>query len=112
MLDQLDQLAAEVSAAGLSRPDLESLLYRLSGQERRLFLRLTRGPALTTELRSECSIGNISQVRSSLNAKLAAADDPRRVVCRLQPHRNVYGESGQLGSWQLVVEAGHERRAA
>ena len=112
MRDQLDRLAADVQAAGLSRTDFEALVLRLSPQERRLFLRLTRGPALTTELRQACSIGNVSQVRSSLNAKLEEGGDPRRVSCRVLPHRNVYGERGQLGEWQLVGGGGGEQRAA
>lgn len=110
--DQLDQLAADVQAAGISRSDFEALVLRLSPQERRLYLRLARGPAKTTELRQVCSIGNVSQVRASLNAKLDAAGDPRRVACRVLPHRNVYGERGQLGEWQLVGGGGGEQRAA
>jgi hypothetical protein len=112
MRDQLDQLAAEVQAAGIDRPTFESLVLRLSPQERRLFLRLARGPALTTELRQVCSIGNVSQARASLNAKLASGGDPRRVACRVRPHSNVYGERGQLGEWQLVSGGGGEQRAA
>lgn len=112
MRDQLDQLAAEVSAAGISRPEFESLVLRLSPQERRLFLRLARGSALTTELRAVCSIGNVSQVRTSLNGKLQAGGDHRRVVCHVGPHRNVYGESIQLGEWQLVIGCADEQRAA
>jgi hypothetical protein len=109
--DQLDRLAAEVSAAGLSRPDLESLLFRLSGQQRRLFLRLVRGPADTVEVRTACSVGNISECAAALNAKLAAVGDDRRVVCQVKPHVNAYGERGSLGLWQLV-RGGGERRAA
>lgn len=112
MRDQLDQLAAEVQAAGISRPEFESLVLRLSPQERRLFLRLARGPALTTELRQVCSIGNVSQVRSTLNDKLEAGGDPRRVICHTEPHRNVYGERGTLGKWQLELGGGDEQRAA
>ena len=105
MDDQLDQLAAEVSAAGLTRTDLEAVVLRLSPQQRRLFMRLTRGPADTVELRRECSLGNISEAASVLNEKLVAAGDERRVVCTLQPHRNVYGEEGKLGRWELVSGA-------
>lgn len=111
MRDQLDRLAADVQAAGLSRTDFEALVLRLSPQERRLFLRLARGPAMTTELRQACSVGNISQVRSSLNAKLEQAGDPRRVLCDVQPHTNVYGERGRLGAWQLVGDGGEQRAA-
>jgi len=99
---QLDQLAAEISAAGISKPELEGLLYQLSGQQRRLFLALSSGPADTVEIRRKCSVGNISECAIALNAKLAAAGDHRRVVCDVQPHRNVYGEQGRLGSWRLV----------
>ena len=112
MRDTFDQLASEVSAAKLSRPELEGLLYRLSGQQRRLFLRLCRGPADTITLRSECSIGNISEVRAGLNAKLAAVDDPRRVVCTVQPHANQFGENGVIGTWRLVSAGERERAAA
>ena len=111
MRDQLDQLAAEVSAAGLSRPELEGVLYQLSGQQRRLFLRLVRGPADTIDIRRECSVGNVSECAVSLNEKLAAAGDPRRVVCELQPHVNVYGEQGKLGTWRLVGGRGEQRAA-
>lgn len=99
---QLDQLAAEVKAAGISRPELETLLYALSGQQRRLFLRLVRGPADTVAIRRECSVGNISECAIALNDKLAAAGDPRRVICEVLPHVNVYGEQGKLGTWRLV----------
>ena len=114
MRDQLDQLAADVQAAGLTRTDFEALVLRLSPQERRFYLRVARGPARTTELRQVCSIGNVSQVRASLNAKLEQAGDPRRVLCRVLPHRNVYGESGQLGEWYLVGDgcSGERQRAA
>lgn len=102
MRDQLDQLAAEISAAGISRPELEGLLYQLSGQQRRLFLRLVRGPADTVAIRRECSVGNISECKTALNAKLEAAGDPRRVICDVQPHVNAYGEAGKLGLWRMV----------
>jgi len=108
---QLDQLAAEISAAGISKPELEGLLYQLSAQQRRLFLHLARGPADTVTIRRECSVGNISEAAIALNGKLAAAGDSRRVVCAVLPHRNVYGEQGRLGSWRLVG-GGDERATA
>ena len=103
---QLDQLAAEVSTSGISRDELEGLIYRLSGQQRRLFLRLSRGDADTVELRAACSIGNISEAARDLNAKLARAGDARRVVCELQPHTNAFGERGSIGLWRLVGVSG------
>ena len=108
---QLDQLAAEVKAAGISQPELEGILYQLSGQQRRLFLRLARGPADTVDIRRDCSVGNISECAIALNAKLASAGDPRRVVCDVQPHVNAYGERGTLGNWRLVDGASGVRAA-
>lgn len=96
------ELAAEVKAAGLSRAEFEGVVYRLSGQQRRLYLRLCRGAADTVELRSGCSIGNVSEVVRAINAKLTAAGDPRRVICEVRPHVNQFGESGSLGVWKLA----------
>lgn len=111
MDDQLDQLAAEVQAAGISRSDFEAILLRLSPQERRLFLLLARGSADTMRVRRECSIGNPSEVRETLNRKLAAAGDRRRVICSLTQHQNQFGEQGRIGVWTLAGQRG-ERVAA
>jgi len=109
--EQLNNLATAVARAGISGPEFESLVLQLRGQQKRLFLHLVeRGPADTVAIRRECSVGNISECASALNEKLAAASDPRRVVCDLQPHVNVYGERGTLGLWRLVE--GHGDRAA
>ena len=106
----VDQLAAEVRAAKLDRPQFESLIYRLGPQQRRLFLRLARGPATTVDLRRECSIGNVSQIVIELNGKLAAVDDPRRVSCELVSHKNQFGESGRQGLWRLESNGGRHAR--
>lgn len=110
MRDTVDALAAEVTAAGLTRPEVEGLLYKLSPAQRRLFLRLSRGPADTITVRTSCSIGNVSEAARELNAKLQAAGDPRRVVCSVQRHRNQFGEEGKLGEWRLT--GGEDVRAA
>lgn len=114
MREQLDSLATEIAAAGLSRDTFEAVVLRLSGQQRRLFLRLARGPADTIAIRRECSVGNISECAISLNRKLLAAGDSRRVVCHVLPHVNAYGEPGKIGLWQLVGDDGNdgERLAA
>lgn len=98
----LETLAGLVLASGLTPAGLQSLVLDLGPQEARLFARLLDGPANTVEIRNGCSIGNISEVRRTLNAKLEAAGDPRRVVCNLVPHTNQFGERGQLGEWRLL----------
>ena len=112
--EQLDQLAADVQAAGISQPQLEGIVYQLSGQQRRLFLHLCqRGEADTVEIRQLCSIGNISECARELNLKLARCGDQRRVSCRVQPHRNQFGEATKLGKWRMVSGvAAHDGIAA
>ena len=98
----LETLAGLVQASGLTPSGFQSLVLKLGPQESRLFARLLDGPADTVAIRNGCSIGNISEVRRTLNAKLEAAGDPRRVVCTLVPHTNQFGNRGQLGEWRLL----------
>lgn len=98
----LETLAGLVKSSGLTPSGLQSLVLQLGPQESRLFARLLDGPADTVTIRNRCAIGNISEVRRTLNAKLEAAGDPRRVVCQLVPHTNRFGNRGQLGEWRLV----------
>lgn len=107
--ETLDSLAGIVKASGLTPAGLQSLVLDLGPQESRLFARLMQGPADTVAIRNGCSIGNISQVRRDLNAKLEAAGDPRRVVCSLVPWVNQFGNRGKLGEWRLLdLEAAND----
>jgi hypothetical protein len=103
MADELNSLAAELSASGLTKPGAEVVLYQLSPAQRRLFLRLSAGSADTITIRSVCSIGNVSDAVRSINVKLEQAGDCRRVVCLVRLHRNVYGERGVIGEWSLMA---------
>ena len=100
----LTRLAASVKKAGItSAAEFESLTLRLSPHQERLFcLLLEQGECDTIAVRRQASIGNISECATSLNLKLEAAGDPRRVVCETRPHRNKFGERGVLGYWRLV----------
>lgn len=99
---QIEVLVGLVQSRGLTPAGFQSLVLKLGPQEARLFARLLDGPANTVEVRNECSIGNVSEVRRSLNAKLEAAGDPRRVVCTMTEWRNRFGDEGQLGVWRLL----------
>lgn len=99
---ELETLAGLVKASGITPAGFQSLVLDLGPQESRLFARLLDGPADTVAIRNSCSIGNVSEVRRTLNAKLETAGDPRRVVCNLVPHTNQFGQAGQLGEWRLV----------
>lgn len=105
----VEKLAAEVKRARLSRPLFECVVLSLSLQQRRLFLRLARGPADTHEIREGCGLANISKAAGAINAKLQAVGDKRRIVCTLGPPRPKLGERGVLGRWRLAEPT---RRAA
>lgn len=113
MAAALRRLETLVRETGLSLPEFESRVLKLSPQESRMFSRLLDGDADTVQIRNGCSIGNVSEVAGSLNRKLEAAGDPRRVVCDVTPHRNRYGELGRLGTYRLTKpESGAVRRQA
>ena len=100
----LSRLAKAVRQSGIESPaQLESLALRLSPHQSRLFVLLhERGPCDTVTVRTVASLGNISETAGSLNRKLEAAGDSRRVVCECKPHENKFGERGVLGHWSLV----------
>lgn len=100
----LSRLTKVAKKAGISSPaEFESLALRLSPHQSRLFtLLVERGTCDTITVRQAASIGNISECAASLNAKLEAAGDPRRVRCETRPHENRFGERGVLGWWSLV----------
>jgi hypothetical protein len=100
----LTRLANSAKKAGItSEAGFQSLALRLSPHQDRLFtLLLEQGECDTIKVRQQASIGNISECATSLNLKLEAAGDPRRVVCETRPHQNKFGERGVLGHWRLV----------
>jgi len=111
MAAALQRLETLVRETGMTVPEFESRVLKLSPSESRMFSRLLDGDADTVQIRNGCSIGNVSEVAGSLNRKLEAAGDPRRVVCDVAPHRNRYGQLGQLGTYRLT-KGGAERQEA
>lgn len=106
---EIEALAGLVKSSGLTPAGFQSLVLELGPQEARLFARLLDGPSDTVAIRNECAIGNISEVRATLNLKLEAAGDPRRVVCDMVPHTNQFGQRGKLGEWRLLdLQAANE----
>lgn len=106
---QFHQLAELAARLDLTESEFQSLLYRLSAQQRRLFLLLAEaGEADTAALRAQCGVTNPSHIATALNTKLAHAGDPRRVRCVKQLHTDAYGTRGVLGRWSLVA---HEASA-
>lgn len=106
LINKLENL---VKTNNLTQAEFESINYKLSGCQARLFMRLCDvGSASTPVLRSELSLGNISDVAIRLNLKLKLNDDPRQVVCLLKPNVNKFHEAGVIGVWFLVDAAANE----
>jgi hypothetical protein len=99
----IQRLLKAAQKAGIQSPaQFESLALRLSPHQARLFsLLLEQGECDTVTVRQTASIGNISECAISLNLKLEAAGDSRRVHCETRPHNNKFGERGVLGHWRL-----------
>lgn len=109
----VQRLARAVSANKLSQSHFDALALGLKGQQQRLFLHLYAKAegADTIELRTVCSIGNISEAANALNEKLEAQGDDRRVICTLTPHKNRFGERGCIGHWRLVDQSDEQKAA-
>lgn len=108
----LDQVAAEISAASFSRPELEGNVYQFSPQQWQLVLRLAAGPADTRELRTGGGLGNIGQAARMLNANLQRVGDLRRVTCAMRIDRDRFGASVRTAEWRLTDGGGDVRACA
>ncbi len=105
----IKKLSNLVESNNLTQPEFESLSYRLSPHQERLFLHLSYyGETDTTKLRMACSIGNISDVAIRLNKKLKANNDTRKVICLVKPNTNKFNEIGVIGHWFIVDAAANE----
>ena len=102
MIEKTHDLADAVRAAGISSiSEFYALVLRLSPAEAALFRAVFEAdaPVSAVELRAGSAglLGNVSLTARSLNAKLAAAGDTRRVV-----HRRTHGGApGSASSWGL-----------
>ena len=105
----IQKLSDLVQSNDLTQSEFESISYRLSPHQSRLFIHLSDyGETNTMTLRTTCSIGNISDVAIRLNKKLIANKDTRRVICLLKPNTNKFDESGIIGHWLIVDEAAND----
>jgi len=104
-----EKLSNLLKKNNLTQAQFESIAYRFSPQQERLFLYLSdHGETDTPTLRSLCSIGNISDVAKSLNGKLSNNKDPRRIICLLKPNINQFDEIGLIGHWLIVGEPAND----
>ena len=105
----IKKLSNLVESNNLTQSEFETINYRLSPQQERLFLCLmSYGEVDTMKLRTMCSIGNISDVARRLNKKLKKNNDGRKVICLVKPNTNQFDETGVIGHWLLVDSAANE----
>ena len=102
MIEKTHDLADAVRAAGISTiSEFYALVLKLSPAEAALFRAVFEAdaPVSAVELRDSSGglLGNVSLTARSLNAKLAAAGDSRRVVHR----RSHGGAPGSAAQWSL-----------
>ena len=92
-----------VKSKALTQPEADVLTLQLTPQQTRLFLHLAEQKTSNTiTISSSLSIGNVSDVASSINKKLKIHNDERQIVCITKPHRNKYKQTGIIGWWSLL----------
>ena len=103
MTDISNSLAAAVAAAGISSPaEFEALALQLTPPEKALFVALSNaeGSLTTLALRASSAglLANVSAIAASINRKLSAAGDDRRLLCAVQPRA---AGRGCCGVWRI-----------
>lgn len=79
--------------------------FKSAPNQERLFDYLCQHKSASTiYLRSQLSIGNVSDTVAIINDKLATSNDPRTIICVLKPHTNKFGKTGIIG-WYLLVNS-------
>jgi len=91
----LDELASVVRDSSLNKSTFESIVFQLSPAEKRLFLFLCQcEQANSKDIVHNCSVTNISELASRINAKLKREGDTRRAVSSRESYQDEYGLSG------------------
>jgi hypothetical protein len=103
-----DELARIVDQARLSQDQFETLLYKLSPSERRLYGVLNEFEEIRAgEIRLLTSIANISQAANRINKKLESFGDDRRIKSRQLTVVNQYGLSEIDSFWFIELSGKH-----
>jgi len=98
-----DKLSNLITNGDLTQPEVDSIQYRLSPLQQRLFLCLSENSSSsTTEIQQVCAISNVSDAATKLNERLAKHGDSRRVVCKKGKSTDHFNEQRNMGKWTLV----------
>ena len=86
----------------LTQAQFESIAYRFSPQQKRLFLHLFEyGETMTTILVDVCAIINIPHIVKQLNRKLIDNTDGREITCKIKSHVNKFDDKTRIGYWKI-----------
>ena len=86
----------------LTQAQFESIAYRFSPQQKRLFLHLFEyGETMTTTLVDVCAIINIPHIVKQLNRKLIHNTDGREITCEIKSHVNKFDDKTRIGYWKI-----------
>ena len=86
----------------LTQAQFESIAYRFSPQQKRLFLHLFEyGETMTTTLVDVCAIINIPHIVKQLNRKLADNTDGREITCEVKSYVNKFDDKTRIGYWKI-----------
>ena len=106
-----EKLSKLVQNKSITQAESEALTYNLAPNQARLFLYLiAHKTANTIDIRNHCSVGNVSDCALSINKKLKAHDDQRRIVCSIEVHINRFKQKGLIGHWILVGGAANDSK--
>jgi len=87
-------------------PKLEEFSLKSAPAQQRLYNYLVKNSsACTVTLRNTLSLGNVANTVAIVNKKLAASNEPKTIICLINPNVNKFGEICTLGTYHLVDSA-------
>lgn len=110
-MDILQELGPAISAAGIrSTIDLEIILLKLTPVQGTVWRQLRESDTgvETATLKARARCANLSGTAAAINAKLALAQDDRRITCDVIGNR---AGKGTVGVWRIEVEPLDQRTA-
>jgi len=97
-----EKLSNLLKKNNLTQAQFESIAYRFSPQQKRLFLYLfEHGETTTITLVDVCAIVNIPHIVKQLNRKLADNTDGREITCNIKSHVNKFDDKARIGYWKI-----------
>jgi len=101
-VERLENRIKELEGLVLPKSEMDSLIYKMSPQQSRLFIYLVEHKkAQTHEIQASCRVGNVSDVAAGINRRLKLNNDPRIIICSVKYGVNDLNESQMISTWHL-----------